>query len=188
MTEPRSNTLKLSDNPAKRSLWTLSISAILIVVGVVCVLIPFVARIDGPPFIGRILVFCGCVHLFRLFSARARGTLEVLKRIPPVVIPLSIGILVLVNEGPHARSLSVLLMIFFVLDGYFKVISSIGTHPATIRGQPLISAGLSFFFAVFLAATFPGTPIWLLEVFLGLDLISMGIMNLSANSSSRARS
>jgi uncharacterized membrane protein HdeD (DUF308 family) len=161
-----------SGNNAQRPVWSRLASAILIIAGVFCIVFPFAARIDGPPFIGRILIFCGLAHAFRLTSAR--DFRSVLKGLPPVVIPILIGTLVLTNEGPHARSLAVLLMIFFVLDGYFKIISSIGSHPRTIGGISIVSAGLSFFFAVFLAATFPETPIWLLEVFLGLDLISMG--------------
>jgi uncharacterized membrane protein HdeD (DUF308 family) len=84
---------------------------------------------------------------------------------------------VLVNEGPHARSLAVLLMIFFVLDGFFKMVGAIESHPARIDNLSLVSAALSLFFAIFLAATFPATPTWLLALFLGIDLIAMGIVS-----------
>ncbi|MCC8393546.1 hypothetical protein LJ656_13185 [Paraburkholderia sp. MMS20-SJTR3] len=143
------------------------------IAGVFCVLAPFIPHIDGPPFIGRILIFCGFVHAYRLFSAR--GAAARLKGAAPVVIALLIGTLILLNDGPHARSLAVMLMIFFVLDGYFKIVASVGGAPVIRNGIPIFRAGLSFFFAIFLAATFPATPIWLLEVFLGVDLISMGV-------------
>lgn len=169
MSEARPNT------PPKRSLWPLSASAILIVAGVFCMLIPFVSPIAGPLFIGRMLIFCGFAHALRLFSTR--GARNIVRRIPPVVVPVLIGILVLVNEGPHARSLAVLLMIFFVLDGFFKMVAAIQSHPARIDNLSLVSAALSLFFAIFLAATFPDTRTWLLSLFLGIDLISMGIVS-----------
>jgi uncharacterized membrane protein HdeD (DUF308 family) len=137
--------------------------------------IPFVSPIAGPLFIGRMLIFCGLVHALRLFATR--GARHIVRRIAPVVVPVLIGVLVLVNEGPHARSLAVLLMIFFVLDGFFKMVMAIEAHPARIDNLSLVSAALSLFLAIFLAATFPNTPTWMLSLFLGLDLISMGIVS-----------
>lgn len=167
MPEPHRNT------PPTRSFWPLSTSAILVVAGVFCMVIPFVSPIAGPLFIGRMLIFCGLAHALRL--AATRGTRNIVRRIPPVVVPVLVGILVLVNEGPHARSLAVLLMIFFVLDGFFKMVSALESHPARIGNLSLVSAALSLFLAIFLAATFPNTPTWMLSLFLGIDLISMGI-------------
>jgi uncharacterized membrane protein HdeD (DUF308 family) len=163
------------NTPRRRSLWPLSASAILIVAGVFCVLIPFVSPIAGPLFIGRMLIFCGFAHALRLFATR--GARNIVRRIPPVVVPVLIGIFVLTNEGPHARSLAVLLMIFFVLDGFFKMVAAIQSHPARIDNLSLISAALSLFLAIFLAAMFPDTPTWMLSLFLGIDLISMGIVS-----------
>jgi uncharacterized membrane protein HdeD (DUF308 family) len=175
MSEPGHNPPPTSSEARGRSLWPLSASAILIVAGVFCMVIPFVSPIAGPLFIGRMLIFCGFAHLLRLFATR--GARNIVRRIPPVVVPVLIGILVLVNEGPHARSLAVLLMIFFVLDGFFKMVGAIESHPARIDNLSLVSAALSLFFAIFLAATFPATPTWLLALFLGIDLIAMGIVS-----------
>ena len=161
--------------PRMGSLWPLSASAILVVAGIFCILIPFVSPMAGPLFIGRMLIFCGFAHALRLFATR--GTRNILRRIPPVVVPVLIGVLVLVNEGPHARSLAVLLMIFFVLDGFFKMVASVESYATKIDNLSFVSAGLSLFLAIFLAATFPDTPTWLLSLFLGLDLISMGLMS-----------
>lgn len=177
MSEPQHDQPQSGGNVTKRSLWPLSTSAILIVAGVFCMLIPFISPIAGPLFIGRMLIFCGLAHALQLFAARDRRT--ALRRLAPAVVPILIGITVLTNEGPHARSLTVLLMIFFVIDGYFKVIASVERHPARISNLSLGSAGLSFFLAVFLAATFPNSPTWLLALFLGVDLISMGIVTAS---------
>lgn len=175
MSDRGSNPPPASRGSPTRSLWPASASAILIVAGVACMAIPFISPIAGRLFIGRMLIFCGFAHALRLFATR--GTRNIVRRIPPVVVPVLIGILVLVNEGPHARSLAVLLMIFFVLDGFFKMVGAIESHPARIGNLSLVSAALSFFFAIFLAATFPDTRTWLLSLFLGIDLISMGIVS-----------
>jgi uncharacterized membrane protein HdeD (DUF308 family) len=159
----------------KRSIWPLFSSILLVVSGIVCILIPWVSKsIIGTLFIGRMLLFCGFVHTLRLFATR--DTWTVVRRIPPVVVPVLIGLLILLNEGPRARSVTVMLMIFFVLDGFFKIVSSMESNPARLSHLGLASAALSLFLAIFLAATFPNASLQLLALFLGLDLISMGLL------------
>jgi uncharacterized membrane protein HdeD (DUF308 family) len=68
-----------------------------------------------------------------------------------------------------------MLMIFFVLDGFFKIIASVG-QDVKINNIGIVSAALSFLLAIFLAANFPSVPLPLLGLFLGLDLISMAVV------------
>lgn len=91
-------------------------------------------------------------------------------------MPIIIGVLILMNEGVRARGLTVMLLIFFILDGFFKVVAATEDE-MKINGISLVGAGLSFLLAIFLAANFPGLPLPLLAMFLGLDLISMGLVS-----------
>jgi len=175
MSGQQHDTPPMSGRPRARSLWPLSASVILVVAGFFCIVIPFVSPLAGPLFIGRMLIFCGLANALRLFATR--GTWNIVRRIPPVVVPVLIGVLVLINEGPHARSLTMLLMIFFMIDGFFKIVASIHTHATHLDNLSIVSAALSIFLAVLLAASFPATPTWLLSLFLGLDLISMGLVS-----------
>ncbi|WP_293041216.1 DUF308 domain-containing protein [Paraburkholderia sp.] len=156
------------------SFFTWSSSALLIIGGIICIVVPFVSSsLIGTLFIARMLLFCGIVHAFRLIATR--GTWPIIRAIPPVLVPVIIGLLILVNNSNRARGLTVILMIFFVLDGFFKIVASIESGTGRINVVSLISAALSFFLAFFLAAIFPAAPMQLLALFLGLDLISMGI-------------
>lgn len=158
-----------------RAIFPLASSTLLIIAGVVCIVLPLVVTpMTGTLFIARMLLICGFVHALNLFVAR--GWKSILRRIPPVVVPIFIGILILVNNDVRARGLTVILIIFFILDGFFKVVAST-EHEMKINGIALVGAGLSFLLAIFLAANFPTMPLPLLALFLGLDLISMGVVS-----------
>jgi len=150
-----------------------STSALLVIAGVICIVVPFGTRsLIGTLFIARMLLLCGFVHALKLFAVR--GVWPILRAVPPVLVPIVIGLLILMNGSAHARSLTVLLMIFFVLDGFFKIVASIESGTGYIGAISLVSAAVSIFLAVILAALFPAAPMRLLTLFLGVDLISMG--------------
>lgn len=158
-----------------RAIFPLASSTLLIMAGVVCIVLPLVVTpMTDTLFIARMLLICGFVHALNLFAAQ--GWKTIFRRIPPVVVPILIGILILVNNDVRARGLTVMLMIFFILDGFFKVVASTG-HEMKVNGISLVGAGLSFLLAIFLAANFPTMPLPMLALFLGLDLISMGVVS-----------
>jgi uncharacterized membrane protein HdeD (DUF308 family) len=177
--------MQLHSNMKKRAIFPLASSTLLVIAGILCIALSLSNRsLIGTLFIARMLLFCGFVHALNLLTTR--GWKLILRRIPPVIVPLLIGILILVNDSARARGLTVMLMIFFVLDGFFKIIASIEQDVA-INNIGLVSAALSFLLAIFLAANFPGVPLPLLGLFLGLDLISMGLVPLAKRAGRGAR-
>ncbi|RQH06970.1 hypothetical protein [Paraburkholderia dinghuensis] len=157
-----------------RAIFSLISSTLLVIAGVACILLLLVSTsMIGTPFIAMILLICGFLHALNLFSAQ--GWKAIAKKVPAVLVPILIGILILVNSGVRARGLTVMLMISFALDGFFKIIASIGNE-MKISAIGLVGAGLSFLLAIFIAAKFPNMPLPLLALFLGLDLISMGVV------------
>jgi uncharacterized membrane protein HdeD (DUF308 family) len=160
---------------SKSSFISWSSSALLVIGGVICIVVPFGSgSLLGTLFIARMLLFCGVVHGLKLFAVR--GAWPVIRALPPVLVPVIIGLLILINDGSHARSLTVLLMIFFVLDGFFKIVASFESTTGYIGVISLIGAAVSFLLAIWLAALFPAAPMPLLTLFLGIDLISMGFV------------
>ncbi|MCP3719259.1 MULTISPECIES: DUF308 domain-containing protein [Paraburkholderia] len=165
---------QLHSNMKKRSIFPIASSTLLIAAGIFCIVLSLSTRsLIGTLFIARMLLFCGFVHALSLFTTKDWKL--AVRRIPPVIVPILIGILILVNDSARARGLTVMLMIFFVLDGFFKIIASVG-QDVKVNNIGIVSAALSFLLAIFLAANFPSVPLPLLGLFLGLDLISMAVV------------
>ncbi|MEX3947627.1 hypothetical protein AB4Y40_07700 [Paraburkholderia sp. EG287B] len=158
----------------KRAIFPIASSTLLVAAGIFCIVLSLSTRsLIGTLFIARMLLFCGFVHALNLFTTKDWKL--AIRRFPPVIVPILIGILILVNDSARARGLTVMLMIFFVLDGFFKIIASVG-QDVKINNIGIVSAALSFLLAIFLAANFPSVPLPLLGLFLGLDLISMAVV------------
>jgi uncharacterized membrane protein HdeD (DUF308 family) len=169
--------MQLHSNMKKRAIFSVASSTLLVIAGIICILLSLTSRsLIGTLFIARMLLFCGFIHALNLFTAR--GWKLILRRIPPVVVPVLVGILILVNDSARARGLTVMLMIFFVLDGFFKIVS-FTEQGEKMSNIGLVSAALSFLLAIFLAANFPSVPLPVLGLFLGLDLISMAVVPLA---------
>ncbi|WP_353190790.1 DUF308 domain-containing protein [Pandoraea pnomenusa] len=147
-----------------------------VIAGLFCIAVPFVSdSLLSNLFIGRMLLLCGFLHGINLFTTREPW--RFVRRIPPVVVPIIIAFLIFLNDGIHARSLTVMLMIFFILDGYSKIVASLESGTRRVGKVAMVSAALSFFLAIYLAATFPAAPLPVLALFLGVDIISMGLTN-----------
>lgn len=163
----------------KNAIFPLASSTLLVIAGIFCIIVPLATGSPvGTIFIARMLLICGFVHALNLFVTK--GWKLIIRKIPPVVVPVLIGVLILVNDSARARGLTVMLMIFFVLDGFFKVVASV-EQDAKINNISLASAMLSMLLAVLLAANFPNVPGTLLSVFLGVDLIAMGLVPLAGH-------
>ncbi|WP_233873090.1 hypothetical protein [Paraburkholderia adhaesiva] len=168
-----------------RAIFSLVSSTLLVIAGVACILLLLVSTSSiGTPFIAWILLICGFLHALNLVAAQGWKTIA--RKIPAVLVPIVIGILILVNSGVRARGLTVILIVFFVLDGVFKIIASAGLE-MKINAIGLVGAGLSFLLAIFTAAKFPNMPLPLLALFLGLDLISMGVVIFAERERARGR-
>jgi len=167
----------------KRAIFPIASSTLLVIAGIACIVISLTNRsLIGTLFIARMLLLCGFVHALNLLTAR--GWKLILRRIPPVVVPILVGLLILANDAARARGLTVMLMIFFVLDGFFKIIASTDRE-VKMNNIGLVSAALSFLLAIFLAANFRSVPLPVLGLFLGVDLISMAVVPLAGRERTR---
>jgi uncharacterized membrane protein HdeD (DUF308 family) len=92
-----------------------------------------------------------------------------------VVLFVIVGVLFLGNPGESLLTLTLLLIVFFVVEGISKVIFSLTIRPFPNWGWVLVSGIVGILLAFYLWASIPVTPIWLLGVLLGIELICEGV-------------
>jgi uncharacterized membrane protein HdeD (DUF308 family) len=78
------------------------------------------------------------------------------------------------NPSAGLLSLTLLLIVFFMVEGFSKVIFSLTIRPFPNWGWVLASGIVGILLAFFLLARTPVTALWLLGVLLGIQLISEG--------------
>jgi uncharacterized membrane protein HdeD (DUF308 family) len=91
-----------------------------------------------------------------------------------VVLFILVGSLFLRNPGEGLLTLTLLLIVFFMVEGISKVIFALTIRPFPNWGWVLGSGIVGILLALYLWASIPVTAVWLLGVLLGIELICEG--------------
>ena len=85
-----------------------------------------------------------------------------------------IGFLFLRDPAQGMATITLLLIVFFMIEGISKVVFALTIRPFPNWGWVLASGLVGILLALILWANLPVTALWLVGVLLGLQLISVG--------------
>ena len=159
---------------AVREHWKLFLveGIILVILGILAIIIPPLATIGITIFIGWLFLISGIACLITTFGARqAPGFWWSLLS---AVLGIAAGIVLLGWPVSGAVSLTLLLIVFLMIEGISKVIFALTIRPFPNWGWVLASGIIGILLALYLWASLPITAIWLLGVLLGIQLICEG--------------
>ena len=156
----------------RHSLWYLLQSGLMIIAGILAIVFPVLSSVAVVFFLGWLLIFSGIVQGISLVGARAVPHFWL--QLVSVVLYLVLGVLFLRNPGESLLTLSLLLILFFMIEGISKVIFSLTIRPFPNWGWVLASGVVSIALSVLLWASMPVTAVWLFGVMFGIGLISEG--------------
>jgi uncharacterized membrane protein HdeD (DUF308 family) len=124
-------------------------------------------------FLGWLLIISGIVQGISLFDARKLPHFWL--QLVSVVLSVIVGVLFLRDPSQALLVLTLLLIVFLMVEGISKVIFSLTIRPFPNWGWVLASGIIGILLAFYLWASLPITAIWLLGVLLGIQLICEGV-------------
>jgi len=156
----------------RHSLWYLVQGALMVIGGLLALIYPIVSGITVIVLLGWVLIITGVVQGFSLISARhvPHFWLQLISLVLSVVV----GVLFLRNPGEGLLTVTLLLIVFFMVEGMSKVIFSLTIRPFPNWGWVLASGVIGILLALYLWASLPVTATWLLGLLLGIQLICEG--------------
>ncbi len=168
-----------SDFPGM-SKWFKGIGIAVLIMGILAVILPYVATLTINILVGIVLLITGILHLAHAIQVRKWRSItwEVLV----AVLFLLIGILFLVYPAGGIVALTILLGIFFLVYAAFKIPLAMSWKPRPGWGWLLISGILSALLGLLVLIGLPGTATWAIGLILGIDLIFSGITLLALGS------
>lgn len=143
------------------------------ILGIVAVILPTISTLAIELFLGWIMLFSGCIQLFRTFSDKAHisfwgslltSTLYVVAGILLIIYPLT-GIV----------SLTLLLMFFFILEGLSKIVLGFSIRPWSNSIWFILNGIIALIMAYIIYAGWPGTALWVLGLLVGINMIFFGM-------------
>jgi len=147
---------------------------ILVVLGLLAIVVPVVATIAVAIFLGWLFLISGIVGLITTFWARhAPGFWWALVS---AVLAIAAGIVLLGWPISGAISLTLLLIVFFIIEGVASIMYAF-EHKKELSGQwgwMLVSGIIDLILAAIIWAGLPGTAAWALGLLVGINMLFGG--------------
>jgi uncharacterized membrane protein HdeD (DUF308 family) len=157
--------------------------AIIAVLGALAILFPFVTGLSLSILLGALLVAGALVHVGHAFSA---GSLwSAVWQVGLGILYGFAGITLVANPVVGLATLTLLVVVFFVVDGVVEVGWALAGRGNDGWVWMLTSGVVSLLLAVLLWAGFPSTALWAVGVLFGVNLLSTGITLVALGVTSR---
>lgn len=148
-------------------------AALLIVTGVFAALFPVFSSAAAVVTFGWLMIFTGLIQCLGLISARHAPNFWL--QFTSAVLAVLLGVLLLRNLGEGLLLLSLLLVIFLMIEGISKVVFAMTIRPLANWAWTLASGLLSIALSLVLLAAMPLAALWLIGLILGINLIAIGL-------------
>jgi uncharacterized membrane protein HdeD (DUF308 family) len=147
---------------------------ILLLLGVVAVLTPFVAGVAATLFVGWLFLLAGVTGL--VFTYQERAAPGFWWALISSAVGVLAGLSLLFNPILGLVSLTVVLIAYFLIDGVLTIILALGYRgQAPDHWQWVMTSGVvDLILAGLLIAGLPGTALWAVGLLVGIDLAFAG--------------
>jgi uncharacterized membrane protein HdeD (DUF308 family) len=154
------------------SLWYLIQGVLLVVAGFLALIYPFIASVGIVYLLAWVLIASGILQGIGLIGAS--NVPHYWLQLISAVLAILIGVLLLREPSSGLLVMTVLLIVYFMVEGIAKVIFALTIRPFPNWGWVLGSGLVGIFLALILWANMPLSADWVLGLMLGLLLISEG--------------
>jgi len=154
------------------STWYLLEGVLLVLAGLVALIYPHVASVTLVFLLGWILIASGVLQGIGLIGAK--DVPHFWLQLISAVLAIVIGILLLRNTNAGLLVMTVLLIVFFLVEGVSKVIFALNIRPFVGWMWVMLSGVIGILLGAYLWANMPVASEWVLGVLLGIQLIAEG--------------
>lgn len=164
--------------------WLLALGIIMIVLGIGAIGLPLLAGEVATIVVGWILVFGGVTQLIQAFSSHAGGSRAL--SIISGVIYLVVGVLFLIRPVRGLITLTLLLAIFFIVEGIIKIVMAGHLRKAGNSGWLIFNGIIALILGVLIFILWPKDSTWAPGLLVGVYLIVGGWSSIMVASAARA--
>lgn len=155
------------------SLWYLAQGILLTLAGFLAIVFPLVSSTAAVLMLGWLLIFSGVVQGVGLISARHVPHFWL--QLAAVLLSLIAGFLILRDPLQSLAILTMLVLLFFLLEGLSRIVFALTIRPLPVWGYVLASGIVGVVLSVFLLINLSVTAVWLVAMLIGLQFIAIGV-------------
>lgn len=156
---------------------------ITMILGALALMAPAVAGESVALIVGFLVAAAGAARMVWAFQASGFG--KGLLAFGIGLLTLLCGIALIANPLFASEVLTLLLAIYFIVDGFFEISAGVQRRPEEGWGWMVFGGVLSLFLGVMIWRQFPFSGTWAIGVLLGFKLLIVGVMMLTTGSAVR---
>lgn len=160
------------ENVQKHRGWFIFLGIVLILAGTAAIIAPMWAGLALEILIGWILVFAGVSQLIHCFGSKSWGAFFL--RFLGGLLYLAAGVMLLLYPMRGMLTLTLLLAILLVVQGIFRIFTSFQIRQYSNWGWMLVGGLISLVLGLLIYFQWPSSGLWILGLFLGIDLLFAG--------------
>ena len=163
---------------AKQSVgWSIALSILMIIAGVLAIVIPPVAGIAVVIIVAWLLIFSGVAHL--VFAWYTRTTGGFVWELLLGLLYFLVGVYTLVHPVAGLASLTLVLAIYLFAEGVLEFILSFRLRPMPGSTWLLFDGIVTFILAILIWRTWPSNTEWVIGTLVGISMLFSGVSRLA---------
>jgi len=168
----------------KKSLgWSIALSVLMILAGILAIVIPPAAGIAITVLMGWLLIFSGGAHF--MFAWHTRDTGGLLWELLLGILYIFVGGYLLLNPIAGLVSLTLVLAIYLFAEGVLEFILSFRLRPMPGWGWLLFDGIVTLILAMMIWRTWPLSTEWAIGILVGINMLFSGISRLMLSLAAR---
>lgn len=156
--------------------WSIALSVLMIVAGVLAIAVPPAAGIAVTILVGWLLVFSGLMHFVYAWHTRSTGAMiwEILVGVAYVLV----GGYALAHPLLGMVSLTLALAIYLLAESILEFILAVRLRPRPGSGWLFADGVITLVLAIMIWRTWPSSTAWVLGILVGISMLFSGITRL----------
>jgi len=160
----------------KATTWSIVLSVLMIVAGVLAICVPMIAGVAVTAIVGWLLVFSGLLHL--AFAWRGGRAGSILWEIVLGLVYGAIGLYLLASPVAGLASLTLAIAAYLLMEGVLEFVLAFQLRPAPGSGWLMVDGIITLVLAVMIWTTWPSSAVWVVGTLVGISMFFSGITRL----------
>ena len=156
--------------------WSIALSVLLIIAGLIALLLPFISGVAITLFFGWAMILSGITHLIFAFKTHATGG-----RIWEAVVGavyLFTGFVLIMHPLDSLLVLTLVLAYYLFFEAVVEFIQFFQLRPRHGAGWLIVDGIITFILAIMIWRAWPASSVWVIGTLVGISMIFSGISRL----------
>ena len=163
--------------------WSIGLSVLMIVVGILAIVIPPAAGIAVLIVVAWLLMLSGAFHLIFAWHTRTSG--GVIWELLLGILYLFVGVYALLHPVAGLASLTLLLAIYLFVEAVLELVLGFRLRPRPGSGWLLLDGIVTLVLAILIWRSWPSSSEWVVGTLVGISMIFSGTARLSLSVGAR---